>query len=50
LIPYLEEKFNPNIKELLFNMAENLREENNFIEELAKKNFKSIAKIKLNVR
>lgn len=46
LIPYLEKNFNPNIKELLFNMAENLREENNFIEGLAKKNFKSTAKVK----
>lgn len=46
LMPYLEKNFNPNIKEVLFNMAENLRIENEFLEKFAKKKFKSVSNIK----
>ena len=46
LIPYLEKNFNPNIKEVLVNMAENLRSENEFLEKFAKRKFKSTSKIK----
>ncbi len=44
LIPYLEDKFNPNVKEVLVNMAENLRCENEFLEKLARRKLKGIVK------
>lgn len=44
LIPYLEKNFNPNIKEILVNMAENLRIENDFLEKFAKRKFRSMSK------
>lgn len=44
LIPYLEKDFNPNIKEVLANMAENLRLENDFLEKFAKRKFRSMSK------
>jgi tRNA(Ile)-lysidine synthase len=40
LIPYLEDKFNPNIKEVLVNMAENLREEDDFLDRFSGRKFK----------
>ena len=46
LIPYLEDNFNPNVKEVLSNMAENLRLENDFLERFAKRKFKSVSRIK----
>jgi tRNA(Ile)-lysidine synthase len=46
LMPYLEKNFNANIKEVLVNMAENLREENSFLEKVAKRKFKSMAAVK----
>lgn len=45
LLPYLEENFNPNVKEVLSNMAENLRSENEFLEKFSKRKFKSISKV-----
>ncbi|MFH1782766.1 MAG: tRNA lysidine(34) synthetase TilS [Candidatus Omnitrophota bacterium] len=44
LLPYLEKNFNSNIKKILSNTAENLREENEFLEKLAKRKRKSISK------
>jgi tRNA(Ile)-lysidine synthase len=44
LMPRLEKDFNPNIKEVLVNMAENLREENDFLEKFAKRKFRSMSK------
>jgi len=44
LIPYLEEGFNPNVKEVLANTAENLRVENEFLEKFAKRKFKGVSK------
>ncbi|MBU1852977.1 MAG: tRNA lysidine(34) synthetase TilS, partial [Candidatus Omnitrophica bacterium] len=44
LIPYLAENFNPNIKEVLANMAENFREENEFLEKFTKRKFKSMSR------
>lgn len=44
LMPYLEKNFNANIKEILANTAENLRTENEFLEKLAKRKFKSMSK------
>jgi len=44
LIPYLEKNFNANIKEILANTAENLRSENEFLEKLARRKFKSMSK------
>ena len=46
LIPLLEKDFNPNIKEVLSNMAENLQIENEFLSRYAKRKFKSASKIK----
>jgi len=46
LIPLLEKEFNPNIKEVLANMAENLQIENDFLSKYAKRKFKSSSKIK----
>jgi len=43
LLPYLEENFNPNIKEILSNMADNLRSENDFIEKFSIRKFRSIS-------
>ncbi|MFC1666804.1 tRNA lysidine(34) synthetase TilS [Candidatus Omnitrophota bacterium] len=44
LIPYLQKNFNPNIKEILSNTAENLRLENEFLEKFARRKFRSMAK------
>ncbi len=44
LIPYLEKNFNINIKEVLANTAENLRSENEFLEKLARRKFKSMSR------
>jgi len=44
LIPYIEDKFNPNVKEVLANMAEALRVENEFLEKYAKRKLKSVSK------
>lgn len=44
LIPYLEDKFNPNIKEVLVNMAENLRAENEFLEKFSNRKFKIMSR------
>jgi tRNA(Ile)-lysidine synthase len=46
LIPYLEKNFNSNIKEVLVNMAENLRAENEFLEKFAKRKFKAVSRHK----
>ena len=46
LIPLLEKDFNPNIKEVLSNMAENLQIENEFLSKYAKRKFKSVSKIR----
>ncbi len=46
LIPYLEKNFNPNVKEVLSNTAENLRMENDFLERFANRKFKSVSRIK----
>ncbi|MCX5693330.1 MAG: tRNA lysidine(34) synthetase TilS, partial [Candidatus Omnitrophica bacterium] len=45
LIPLLEKDFNPNIKEVLANMAENLQTENDFLSKYAKRKFRSASKI-----
>ncbi|MBU4343668.1 MAG: tRNA lysidine(34) synthetase TilS [Candidatus Omnitrophica bacterium] len=44
LIPYIEDKFNSNVKEVLANMAEALRIENEFLEKYAKRKLKSVSK------
>jgi len=44
LIPYLEKNFNSNIKEVLSNMAENLRTENEFLEKFSKRKFKGLSR------
>ncbi|MFA5389422.1 MAG: tRNA lysidine(34) synthetase TilS [Candidatus Omnitrophota bacterium] len=46
LIPLLEKDFNPNIKEVLANMAENLQEENDFLDRYSRRKFKSVSKMK----
>jgi len=46
LIPYLEKNFNPNVKEILVNMAENMRIENDFLERFSKRKFNSVSRIK----
>lgn len=46
LLPLLEKRFNPNIKEVIANMAENLRTENSFLEKFSKRKFKSVATLK----
>jgi len=46
LLPYLEKNFNPNVKEVLSNMAENLRLENEFLEKFSNRKFRSISNIK----
>jgi tRNA(Ile)-lysidine synthase len=48
VMPVLEKDFNPNIKEVLANMAENLQAENDFITEYAGKKLRSVSKIKGN--
>ncbi len=45
LLPYLEKNFNSNVKEVLSNMAENLRLENEFLEKFSNRKFKSVSKI-----
>ncbi|OQX52625.1 MAG: tRNA lysidine(34) synthetase TilS [Candidatus Omnitrophica bacterium 4484_213] len=42
LLPYLE-RYNPRIGQILFNTAENLREENEYLEEIAKKAFSQVS-------
>lgn len=44
LIPYLEDRFNPNIKEVLVNMAENLRAEDDFLDKFSSRKFKIMSK------
>ncbi|MFH1479599.1 MAG: tRNA lysidine(34) synthetase TilS [Candidatus Omnitrophota bacterium] len=44
LIPYLEKNFNSNIKEVLSNMAENLRVENEFFERYSTRKRKGMSK------
>ncbi len=46
LIPLLEKYFNPNIKEVLANMAENLQIEDEFLSKYAKRKFKSVSKVR----
>lgn len=46
LMPFLEKNFNPNIKEVLVNTAENLRLENEFLERFARRKFKSVSRHK----
>lgn len=46
LIPLLEKDFNPNVKEVLVNMAENLQVEDDFLSRYARRKFKSVSKIK----
>ncbi len=46
LIPYLEKEFNPNIKEVLANMAENLQVEDEFLERYAKRKSKGMSKVR----
>lgn len=46
VMPFLEKDFNPNIKEVLVNMAENLRIENDFLSKYAMRKFKGMAKLK----
>ena len=46
LIPLLEKDFNPNVKEVLANMAENLQTENDFLSKYAKRKFKAASKIR----
>jgi len=46
LIPLLEKEFNSNIKEVLANMAENLKTEDEFLSKLAKRKFKSVSKVR----
>ena len=45
LIPLLEKDFNPNIKEVLANMADNLQAENDFLSKYAKRKSGSLLKI-----
>ncbi|MEK7868609.1 MAG: tRNA lysidine(34) synthetase TilS, partial [Candidatus Omnitrophota bacterium] len=45
LIPFLEKDFNPNIKEVLANMAENLQVENEFLTKYASRKFKSMSNL-----
>ncbi|MFH1853951.1 MAG: tRNA lysidine(34) synthetase TilS [Candidatus Omnitrophota bacterium] len=44
LIPFLEDKFNPNIKEILVNTAENLRAENEFLDKFSRRKLKIISR------
>jgi len=46
LIPLLERDFNPNIKEVLANMAENLQAEEEFFAKYGKRKFKGMSKIR----
>jgi len=46
LIPLLEKDFNPNIKEVLANMAENLQIEDEFLAKYGNRKFKSMSKIR----
>ena len=46
LIPLLEKDFNPNIKEVLANMAENLQAEDDFLNKYARRKFRSVSRIK----
>jgi tRNA(Ile)-lysidine synthase len=43
LLPYLEKNFNSNIKDVLANMAENLRIENEFLEKFSARKFKAVS-------
>ncbi|MDP6685444.1 MAG: tRNA lysidine(34) synthetase TilS [Candidatus Omnitrophota bacterium] len=45
LIPYIEKNFNSNIKNVLANMCENLRVENEFLEKYSKRKFNSLSKV-----
>ena len=45
LIPYLE-RYNPQIGQILFNTGENLREENEYLEEIARKVFLQVSQSK----
>ncbi len=42
LIPYLEKDFNPNIKELLVNFAENISDDANYLERTGQNKFKAV--------
>lgn len=42
LIPYLEKSFNPNIKEILANLAENISEDFDFLEKSGQSKFKAV--------
>ena len=44
LIPYLEDKFNPNIKEVLANMADTLSVEDEFLDRFAKRKLRAMSK------
>jgi len=46
LIPLLEKDFNPNIKEVLANMAENLQIEDEFLAKYGNRKFKSMSKVR----
>lgn len=48
LLPFLERDFNPNMHEVLVNMAENLRIENEFLTKFSDRKFKGMARIKSN--
>ena len=42
LLPFLEKKYNPNIRQILFNMAENVSSDYEFLESESKKAFKRL--------
>ncbi len=44
VLPFLEKEFNPNLKDVLCNMAENLREENDFINKYSKRKFRGMSR------
>ncbi|MBU1006134.1 MAG: tRNA lysidine(34) synthetase TilS [Candidatus Omnitrophica bacterium] len=46
LIPYLEKNFNSNVKEVLANMAENLRAENEFLEKFSNRKLRGLSRVK----
>jgi len=46
LIPFLEKEFNPNIKEVLANTAENLRAENEFLEKFSRRKFNGMSRVR----
>ncbi len=41
LLPYLEKSFNPNIKEMLVNIAENISEDSDYLQQRAQNSFKA---------